>query len=209
MRLLLRGLAALAVLFVVSTVAQAQFGFIQKGIDATKGGKSGASNVADEKTGGKGFAAPQNFANAERGFTYTVPAGWRLESGQPTGNSPVFMKPGTTWSFQYHYTAMAPDFPSPASVAASLKQSQQEVKTGKYSEAKRRDQGDPKKKCGVIGWEVTETASGGGGSHQRMIWQCYDGQKHYYNFMVAAHPDQFEQAKSELRAILDSIRFCQ
>ncbi|MFZ5425550.1 MAG: hypothetical protein ACOZEN_01140 [Thermodesulfobacteriota bacterium] len=209
MKTVFRSLILLVLMFVAGNAAQAQFGFIQKGLDAAKGGKSGAHNVADEKTGGKGYATAQNFTNSERGFTYMVPAGWRLENGQPTGNSPVFMKPGTTWSFQFHYTAMTPDFPSGASVAASLKQSTQEIKTGKYSEAKRRDQGDPKKKCGVIGWEVTETPTGGGGSHQRMIWQCYDGQKYYYNFMVASHPDQFEQAKSELRSVLDSIKFCQ
>lgn len=208
MRLILRGFAALFVLFLVSNLAQAQFGIIQQGIEATTGKKSGAGNVADEKTGGKGYASPQTFTNAEHGFSYTVPAGWRLQGGEPSGNDPVFMKPGTTMSFQFHFTAMTPDFPAGASVAASLKQAQQEVKTGKYSEAKRRDDGDYKKKCGVIGWEVTETPSGGGGSHQRIIWQCYSGRNFYFNFMAAAHPDQFEAAKTELRTALDSIKFC-
>lgn len=208
MRTLLRGMATLIVLFVFTTLAQAQFGFIQKGLDAAKGGKGGPNNVAGETAGGKGYDTAQTFTNAERGFTYVIPAGWRLESGQPTGNNAVFMKPGSTWSFQFHYTAMTPDFPTGTSVAASLKQSQQEMKTGKYSEARRRDDGDKKKKCGAIGWEVTETPTGGGGSHQRIIWQCYDGGKYYYNFMAAAHPDQFAQAKSELRSILDSITFC-
>ena len=208
MRRIIRGFIAFFLLVVVSNLAQAQFGILQQGIDAAKGKKSDAHDVAGENVGGKGSATAQTFANAERRFTYTIPAGWRLESGEPTGNNPVFMKPGTTWSFQFHYTAMTPDFPAGASVAASLKQAQQEIKTGKYSEAKRRDSGDYKKKCGAIGWEVTETQSGGGGSHQRIIWQCYDGQNFYFNFMVAAHPDQFETARTELRSILDSITFC-
>jgi len=208
MRLLFKGFIALAILFIVTNLAQAQFGFIQQGLDSAKGKKSDASNVADENTGGKGYAAPQTFTNAERRFSYTVPAGWRLQGGEPTGNNPVFMKPGTTLSFQFHFTAMTPDFPAGASVAASLKQAQQEIKTGKYSEARRRDDGDYKKKCGAIGWEVVETPSGGGGSHQRIIWQCYDGQNFYFNFMAASHPDQFEQAKIELRSVMDSIKFC-
>ncbi|MBI4806182.1 MAG: hypothetical protein HY795_13180 [Desulfovibrio sp.] len=208
MRCILRGLVALVALILVSNIAQAQFGIIQQGLDATKGKKSDAHNVADEKTAGKGYATAQTFTNAERNFTYTVPAGWRLESGSPTGNNPVFMKPGTTWSFQLHFTAMNADFPAGSSVAASLKQSQGEVKTGRLIDAKRRDIGDYKKKCGAIGWEITESPTGGGGSHQRIIWQGYDGQNYYYNFNTTAHPDQFEAAKAELRSIQDSIKFC-
>lgn len=203
-------LAAFLTLFMLASVpAFAQFGLIQQGVDAAKGKKSDAHNVADEKTAGKGYATAQTFTNAERKFSYTIPAGWRLERGDPAGKDPVFMKPGTTWSFQFHYTPMNADFPAAASVAASLKQSQGEVKTGRLIEAKRRDIGDYKKKCGAIGWEITESRTGGGESHQRVIWQGYDGQNYYYNFNTAAHPDQFEAAKTELRSIQDSIRLCQ
>lgn len=209
MRLILKGFLALFVLVVFSTLAQAQFGILQQGIDAAKGKKSDAHNVADEKTAGKGLAQAQTFTNAERKFSYTIPAGWRLESGEPTGKNVVFMKPGTTWAFTFHYTPMNPDFPAGASVAASLKSAQGEIKTGRLIAAKRRDIGDYKKKCGTIGWEITESREGGGGSHQRIIWQGYDGQNYYYNFGTSAHPDQFDAAKNELQGILDSIKFCQ
>ncbi len=206
MRLLLRGVLALVALVVLSNLAQAQFGILQQGLDAAKGKKEAAPGA--QATGAKGYDTAQTFTNAARKFSYTVPAGWRLESGDPTGERPVFMKPGTTWSFTLHYTPMNADFPAGASVAASLKQSQGEVKTGKLLDARRRDIGDYKKKCGTIGWEITESATGGGGSHQRIIWQGYDGQNFYFNFNTAASPAQFEAAKADLRAIQDSITFC-
>ena len=40
------------------------------------------------------------YQNKVRNFSYTIPAGWRLERGDPTGNAEkdniIFMKPGTT-----------------------------------------------------------------------------------------------------------------
>ncbi len=51
---------------------------------------------------------------------------------------------------------MLPSFPRKASVDASLKSDKERVQIKQYLEAKRRDDGDAKKKCGVIGWEIVE-----------------------------------------------------
>jgi hypothetical protein len=52
-----------------------------------------------------------------------------------------------------------------------------------------------------------ETGSWGGGSHQRIIWQSYDGENYYYNFNAATSPEQFNASRAELQGIINSIRF--
>lgn len=96
-----------------------------------------------------------------------------------------------------------PSFPAKASVDASLKTAKEEVTINKLLTAKRRDDAGGK----IIGWEIVESPTGGGGSHQRIIWQCYDGQNYYYNFNAATSPEQFNASKAELRGIINSIKF--
>jgi len=200
----------LVVVLLVPPAVLAQWGPIRRGIDAARQGvqqettspaQPAPHGVANEEVGGRGLPSDTTYRNTKRPFSYTIPAGWRLESGDPTGNRPVFMKPGTTASFQFHFTQMVPSFPRKASVDASYKQAREEMTIGKYQSVKRRNQGD------VIGWEVIETAEKGSGGFQRIIWQCYDGQNYYYNFMAAAEPSQFSQYRAVLQRIIDSIRF--
>ena len=143
--------------------------------------------MSDTKTGVS--TAPVTYQNKVRHFSYTIPAGWRLERGDPTGNAErdniIFMKPGTTCGFTIHWTQMVPSFPRKAAVDASYKQAKEEKGIGKYMAVKRRDQGG---KSGVIGWETIETAEKGSGGFQRIQWQCYDGQNYLYSFMAHANP---------------------
>lgn len=204
----------LAVILMAPPVVLAQWGAIQRGIDAARQGtqqqapspgQSEPQGVADEKVGGPGLPSTTTFQNKVRPFFYTIPAGWRKESGDPTGERVVFMKPGTTASFNFHFTQMVPSFPRKASVDASYKQALEEKSIGKYLSVKRRDQGTDK--TGVIGWETIETAAKGSGGFQRIQWQCYDGQNYYYTFMAASEPSQFQQHRAVLQGIIDSIRF--
>jgi hypothetical protein len=158
-------------------------------------------NVADESVAGPGLASAMTFKDTQRPFSYTIPAGWRQESGDPTGKNVVFMRPGTTASFNFHFTQMVPSFPRKAAVDAGYKQAMEEKSIGKYLSVKRRDQGD------VIGWETIETAEKGSGGFQRIQWQCYDGQNYYYSFMTAVDPQQFSQHRAEMQRIIDSVRF--
>jgi len=199
----------LAAILLVPPAVLAQWGGIRRGIDAARrgvqqespsSGQQATHGVANEEVGGPGLATTTTYRNKERPFSYTIPAGWRLEAGDPTGNRPTFMKPGTTASFQFHFTQMVPSFPRKPAVDAGYKQSREEMTIGKYQSVKRRNQGN------VIGWEVIETKKGGGG-FQRIIWQCYDGQNYYYNFMAASEPDQFPQYRAVLQQIMDSVRF--
>ena len=154
----------------------AQWGVIQRGVEATRPAPAaepqkgpapakayeGSASMADTKTGVS--TAPVTYQNKVRNFSYTIPAGWRLERGDPTGNAEreniIFMKPGTTCGFNIHWTQMVPSFPRKAAVDASYKQAMEEKGIGKYLAVKRRDQGG---KSGVIGWETIETARKGFG----------------------------------------------
>lgn len=193
------------------SLVHAQFGLIQQGLDAVTAGKKaaapGGSGGAPSAAGAAGVLdRDTTYTNAARNFSFTIPAGWKLENGDPAGESVLFMKPGTSWSFQFHIEQMVPSFPRKASVDASLKQAREMVQIRKYLEARRRDDGNAKAKCGVIGWEIVEAPQKN--DYQRIIWQAYDGQNFYMNFMAASENGQFEAARATLRQIMDSIRFC-
>ncbi|MYL84826.1 hypothetical protein GTA51_17065 [Desulfovibrio aerotolerans] len=210
-----RLLAALlfALVLCLPSPAVAQFGLIQQGLDAVTSGKkaaepagSGGSAAKGGSGGGAVLASDTTFKNPARGFEFTIPAGWKLESGDPASESVLFMKPGTTFGFQFHLEQMVPSFPRKASVEASLKQAKEMVGINKYLEAKRRDDGDAKKKCGVIGWEIVEAPQKN--DYQRIIWQAYDGENYYMNFMAHSENKDFATARPVLRQIMDSIKFC-
>ena len=153
---------------------------------------------------GETFASPMTYKN-KRNFSYTVPAGWQKEQGDPTGEKGAgFGLPGTTVSFIIHMTQMVPSFPRKAAVDAGYKQAMEEKGIGKYMAVKRRDQGG---KSGVIGWETIETAEKGSGGFQRIQWQCYDKDNYYYSFIAAVDPKQFNQHRAVMQKIIDSIRF--
>jgi hypothetical protein len=219
-------LCALAFLALAPPDLMAQWGAIQRGVDAARQGQSatqeppagepqrgpatkayeGSASMQDTKTGVS--SSPQTYQNKVRNFSYTIPPGWRLERGDPTGNAEreniIFMKPGTTCGFNIHWTQMVPSFPRKAAVDASYKQAMEEKGIGKYLAVKRRDQGS---KDGVIGWETIETAEKGSGGFQRIQWQCYDGNNYMYSFMAHSEPKDFNANRAELQRIIDSIRF--
>ena len=191
----------------------AQWGVIQRGIEATRPGQPATSPApapADPNAPlnrgkmGATFQAPMTFKNV-RHFSYTIPAGWQKEQGDPTGEKGVgFGLPGTTVSFTIHINQMVPSFPRKAAVDAGYKSAKEEMTIRKYMAVKRRDQGGSR---GVIGWETIETAEKGSGGFQRIQWQCYDKDNYYYSFMACCNPQQFNQHRAVMQRIIDSIRF--
>lgn len=167
-----------------------------------------ASNVqaAPVESGPEVFAAPRTFKH-DRNFEYTIPAGWYLVDGDPEhGESFSFMKKGTPRGMNAHLEQMVPSFPRAAAVDAGLKQDKERMLINKVLDARRRDDGSIKKGCGVIGWEQTEAPQKNG--FQRIIWQCYDGDNYYMNFMTYTENEDFVAARPELREVSDSIKFC-
>jgi hypothetical protein len=208
----------LSILLLAPPDASAQWGAIQRGVDAarqaTEGGGSSQptrayeGSVRHDNTVTGVSTSPVTYRNTVRNFSYTVPSGWRLERGNPTGNAErtdiIFMKPATTCGFIIHWTQMVPSFPRKAAVDAGYKQAKEEMSIRKYIAVKRRNQGG---RNGVIGWETIEGAEKGSGGFQRIQWQCYDGQNYYYNFVAYSQPKDFNANRYELQRIIDSIRF--
>lgn len=204
----------------------AQWGAIQSGVDAARKAKEagqqpqqqqpqqgpatkayeGSAKMSDTKTGVSTSAV--TYKNTVRPFSYTIPAGWRLERGNPTGSAAsdniIFMKPGTTCGFNIHWNQMVPSFPRKASVDASYKSAMEEKSIGKYIAVKRRDQGG---KDGVIGWETIETAEKGSGGFQRIQWNVFDGQNYNYIFQAYSEPKDFNANRAEMQRLIDSIKF--
>lgn len=205
-----------SMLFLVSVVS-AQWGAIQSGVDAARKAQEAkepekkpeptkayeGTVPRDDKVTGVS-TAPVTYQNKIRPFSYTIPAGWRLERGDPAGKEPIFIKPGTTCGFTIHWEQMVPSFPRKASVDASYKQAMEEKTIGKYLAVKRRDQGG---KEGIIGWETIETAEKGSGGFQRIQWNCFDSQNYMYAFMAHCEPKDFNANRAELQRIIDSIKF--
>jgi hypothetical protein len=199
--------------------AWAQWGAIRSGVDAVRRGQEGQSQsqpnkayegsvpMSDTKTGVS--TAPVTYQNKVRNFSYTIPPGWRLERGDPTGNAErleiLFMKPGTTCGFNISWHQYPPDTNiRKANVESSYKTAMSEKRIGKYLVVKRRDQGG---KEGIIGWETVETAEKGSGGFQRIQWNCWDPQNYSYKFMAHSEPKDFNANRAEMQRIIDSIRF--
>jgi hypothetical protein len=152
------------------------------------------------------------YTNTEKGFSYTIPAGWELVSGDPNTYEVTFMITKDSCSFIANYDPMVKSFPAGASVKASLQQSKEMIEIGKLMAAKRRDQKikwPDKSKKGfkrvVIGWEIVEAPQKNG--FQRIIYQAYDRNNIHYYFNAAASNEKFEYCRPMLRSIIDSIRF--
>lgn len=153
-----------------------------------------------------GSSTKVTYKNKTYNFSFTIPAGWAKNSGDPDSNSVLFMKIPTshTCSFQFHINPMQKSFPAAASVKASLKAAKKDIKIGKLLLAKsRNDKGASG--LSTLGWEVVEKGKKGG--HQRIIYQLYDAKNRYYNLMGAANTEKFETCRPELRKIINSIKF--
>lgn len=175
---------------------------------------AGAAGVPSGQAAGSASAAASTsavtYTNTDRHFSFTIPAGWAKQNGDPNSETVLFMiEPiAKSCSFQFHMTRMQQDFPAEASVKASLDSAKKDIAIDKNLSAKRRDQSgtvNGKQVKLVRGWELTE--KGKAGSPQRIIYQVYDQQNYYINLMAAAETEQFEACRPALQQIIDSIKF--
>jgi len=172
------------------------------GVPTEQAGSASASSAAS--------TSAVTYTNTDRHFSFTIPAGWAKQNGDPNSETVLFMiEPiSKTCSFQFHMTRMQQDFPAEASVKASLDSAKKDIAIDKNLSAKRRDQSgtvNGKQVKLVRGWELTE--KGKAGSPQRIIYQVYDQQNYYINLMAAAETEQFEACRPALQQIIDSIKF--
>jgi hypothetical protein len=153
-----------------------------------------------------GSSTAVTYKNKTYGFSFTIPAGWKKQSGNPDSNQVLFVKAPTSdsCSFQFHINPMSKSFPAAVSVKASIKKAKQDIELGKLLLVKSRRDKDASGQ-GTLGWEVVEKGQKGG--NQRIIYQLYDAKNRYYNLMAAATTEKFKACRPALRKIIDSIKF--
>ena len=150
------------------------------------------------------------YRNKAYHFSFTIPAGWEKQSGNPNSDNVLFMQfpISSSCSFQFNVTPMSTSFPAEAAVTTSVAAAYHELKLGKLVAAKRRDTLFKEKgKTAILtrGWEITEKNQTQ--QQQRIIYQAYDRENHYFNFIAAATSEKFAACAPELHKIIDSISF--
>ena len=184
----------------------------------SKQSESGSSG-SDKSSGWRTFKQPVTITHPTKNFQYAIPAGWSAldaegkDSDDPkviqelTGN--LVKKVGNTvCSFSYTIQPMAKSFPSASSVAAGLKQDRERIQTKEVKETKRRDQGDPKKKCSFIGWQTYEDKRPDPTHNRSIFYRGYDQDNVSYTFGAVCVDKEFDVCKDELLQIIDSVKFC-
>ncbi|MCK5897677.1 MAG: hypothetical protein KAG06_01235 [Methylococcales bacterium] len=159
----------------------------------------GAVNTAAGATK-TGSAEAVTYTNKTYGFSFTIPAGWDKLSGDPESKLVLFSRIPINdgCSFKFHINPMGKSFPAKASVRASLKKSKEQISTGKYISAKKRNTKT------TLGWQVRE--KGEAGAFKRIIYQAYDAKNNYYNFNASANTEKFDACQPQLDNIMKSIK---
>jgi PsbP len=158
------------------------------------------------------------YKNKTYRFSFIIPAGWEKQSGQANSDNVLFMQLpiSNSCSFQFNVTPMSSTFPAEVAATTSLAAAYHDVKLNKLVAVKRRDtwikekthEKDKNKEKIVLltqGWEITEKPQNQ--KQQRIIYQVYDRQNRYFNFIAAAVSSKFSTCAPDLRKIMDSISF--
>lgn len=181
----------------------------------------GSQSLADKEVMPPVAAKPvqeTTYKNKTYHFSFTIPAGWEKQSGNVNADNVLFMQLPISNScrFQFNVTPMSATFPAEAAVSASLAMAYHELRLNRLSAAKRRDtsrkekikeKGKELEKIVILtrGWEITEKTQNQ--RQQRIIYQVYDRQNRYFNFIAAATDKKFATCVPELHKIIDSISF--
>jgi hypothetical protein len=198
--------AASLLLAAIGIAGCAEYGAVNPLAQSLVTGSAAGGGAAAAPAQSAGSSAPVTYSNKARKFHFTIPAGWAQVGGNADSENAQFQKVGGTASFQFHYTSMASNFPAEASVKASLNSAKDEIKRGINLAAKRRDdkcQSNPKLLC-ARGWELIDAGKDG---HQRIIWQAYDKDNYYFNFMGASDTAEFQSVRAVLQQVVDSVKF--
>jgi hypothetical protein len=158
------------------------------------------------------------YKNKTYHFSFIIPAGWEKQSGQANSDNVLFMQLpiDNSCSFQFNITPMSATFPAEVAATTSLAAAYHDVKLNKLVAVKRRDtwikektrEKDKNKEKIVLltqGWEITEKPQNQ--KQQRIIYQVYDRQNRYFNFIAAAVSSKFSTCAPDLHKIMDSISF--
>lgn len=158
------------------------------------------------------------YRNKTYRFSFTLPAGWEQQSGNASSDNVLFMQLpiSLSCSFQFNVIPMSATFPAEEAATTFLATAYRELRLHKVMAVKRRDtwikekSKDKKKEKEKIvilthGWEITEKPQKQ--KQQRIIYQVYDRENRYFNFIATAVSEKFSTCAPQLRKIMDSISF--
>lgn len=158
------------------------------------------------------------YRNKTYHFSFTLPADWELQSGNASSDNALFMQLpiSNSCSFQFNVIPMSATFPAEEAATTFLATAYRELRLHKVIAVKRRDtwikekskdKKTEKEKIVILthGWEITEKPQKQ--KQQRMIYQVYDRENRYFNFIATAVSEKFTSCSPALRKIIDSISF--
>jgi len=180
----------------------------------TSGSGGGHANM-------RGFKQPVTITHPTKNFRYTIPAGWAISGTEKASDdvnnvprNPTFQnievegKKIGPCSFGITIEPMVKSFPRASAVASGLKKDKERIEIKQVMEAKRRDQGDPKKKCGFIGWQTYEAQRPDPTYRRGIYYQGYDQDNELYVFNASCEDRHFQACKDAMLKIIESIKFC-
>lgn len=151
-------------------------------------------------------------------FSFILPTDWEKQSGNPSSDNALFMQLpiSNSCGFQFNVIPMSTTFPAEEAATTFLAAAYRELRLHKLLAVKRRDtwikekskdKNKDKEKIVILthGWEITEKPQ----KHkpQRIIYQVYNRENHYFNFVASAVSEKFSSCAPQLRKIMDSISF--
>ena len=158
------------------------------------------------------------YRNKPYRFSFTLPAGWELQSGNANADNALFMQMpiSNSCSFQFNVIPMSATFPTEEAATTFLAAAYKDLRLHKFLAVKRRDtwikerpKDNKKAEKEIVilthGWEITEKPQKQ--KQQRIVYQVYDRENHYFNFIATAINEKFSVCSPELRKIIDSVSF--
>ena len=186
---------------------------VESGSGAASGGGAGAINR-------RNFKQAVTITHPTSNFRYTMPAGWRIviqdkasdDVANVPARLPVFHKDIETAKarciFNITVEPMVKSFPRASAVAAGLKKDKERIEIKQVVVTKRRDQGDPKKKCSFIGWQTIEAQRPDPTYNRSIFYRGYDQDNVSYTFAGACLDTKFAACREDFLKIMESIQFC-
>jgi hypothetical protein len=185
---------------------------VEKGVSGSDGA-SGESRAAKGRKSHTALKEAVTIMHPERNFRVTIPAGWNsgdVNNIRAIGHEFQNVVGGELGGCVFGWTIepMVKSFPAASSVASGLKQDKERIAIKQVVSAKRRDQGDPKKKCSFIGWQTEEAQRPDPTYNRSIFYRGYDQDNVSYTFGAACPDTKFESCRNDFMKIIESIQFC-
>ena len=186
---------------------------VGKSATRDSGAASGESGAAKTWKSHVGLKEAVTIMHPTKNFRLTIPAGWNTEDMnniRAIGHTFQKVVNGEIGHCTFGWTIepMVKSFPRASAVAAGLKQDKERIEIKQVEATKRRDQGDPKKKCSFIGWQTIEAQRPDPKYNRSIFYRGYDQDNVLYTFGAACEDTKFQACRDDFLKIMESIQFC-